>query len=76
MDGAVFHASRYGSSAQNAKWIGAACKPPDPVASEEELKGFDFMDKDGIAPVGALATEFKPLDSAPPQPEMATRGIG
>ncbi len=40
---------------------------PDPAASREELKGFDYMDKDSIAPVVALAEEFKSRKTAPPQ---------
>lgn len=42
----------------------AAWKNPDPVASEEELKGFDYMDKDSIAPVVALANELKSREPA------------
>ena len=47
-----------------AMLIIAAWKNPDPVASEEELKGFDYMDKDSIAPVVALANEYKSRDTA------------
>ena len=39
-----------------AMLIIAAWRNPDPVASQEELKGFDYMDKDSIAPVVALAS--------------------
>ncbi len=42
-----------------AMLIIAAWKNPDPVASEEELKGFDYMDKDSIAPVVAMANRLK-----------------
>ncbi len=42
-----------------AMLIIAAWKNPDPVASEEELKGFDYMDKGSIEPVVALAEQFK-----------------
>jgi len=52
--------------------IVAAWKNPDPVASEEELKGFDYMDKDSIAPVVALANEFKSRDPAAKQTETVT----
>ncbi len=41
-----------------AMLIIAAWKNPDPVESEEELKGFDYIDKDSIAPVLALANEL------------------
>lgn len=37
----------------------AAWKNPDPVASREELHGFDYMDKGSIAPIVALAEEYK-----------------
>ncbi|MCK0142818.1 flavodoxin domain-containing protein [Aliiroseovarius sp. F20344] len=37
----------------------AAWKNPDPVASEEELKGFDYMDRNSIAPVVALARKYQ-----------------
>ena len=50
-----------------AMLIIAAWKNPDPVASEEELKGFDYMDKESIAPVVAIANEFKSRDPAAPQ---------
>jgi hypothetical protein len=46
----------------------AAWRNPDPVASEEERKGFDYMDKASIAPVVALANELKsrgPTEDAP-----------
>ena len=42
-----------------AMLIIAAWKNPDPVASDEELNGFDYMDKDSIAPVVALANALK-----------------
>ena len=42
-----------------AMLIIAAWRNPDPVASEEELKGFDYMDRESIAPVVALANQFK-----------------
>ncbi len=37
----------------------AAWKNPDPVASEEELNGFDYMDRDSIAPIVQLAAAYK-----------------
>ena len=55
-----------------AMLIIAAWKNPDPVASEEERKGFDYMDEDSIAPVVALANEFKARDSAATQSETGT----
>jgi len=55
-----------------AMLIIAAWKNPDPVASEEELKGFDYMDKNSIAPVVALANGFKSGDSAASQTETVT----
>ena len=55
-----------------AMLIIAAWKNPDPVASEEELKGFDYMDKDSIAPVVALANKFKSRNPAAPQTETMT----
>ncbi|MDJ0823538.1 MAG: flavodoxin domain-containing protein [Paracoccaceae bacterium] len=36
----------------------AAWKNPDPVASDEERNGFDYMDKASIAPVVALAQDY------------------
>lgn len=47
-----------------AMLIIAAWKNPDPVASQEELKGFDYMDKDSIAPIVALANEYKAREAA------------
>ena len=41
-----------------AMLIVATLKNPDPVASREELEGFDYMDKDSIAPISALAEEY------------------
>ena len=55
-----------------AMLIIAAWKNPDPVASEEEIKGFDYMDKDSIAPVVALANEFNSRDPAATQTETVT----
>lgn len=54
-----------------AMLIIAAWRNPDPVASEEELKGFDYMDQDSIAPVVALAKEFKSRDPVATQTETA-----
>ena len=42
-----------------AMLIIAAWKNPDPVASKEELNGFDYMDKSSIAPVVAMADALK-----------------
>jgi menaquinone-dependent protoporphyrinogen IX oxidase len=53
-----------------AMLIIAAWKNPDPVASREELKGFDYMDKASIAPIVALANEYKAR--APAAQEAAT----
>ena len=50
----------------------AAWKNPDPVASQEELKGFDYMDKDSIAPIVKLANEYKLRESAAPEVFAAT----
>ena len=36
----------------------AAWKNPDPVASREEREGFDYMDRDSIAPVVSLARAY------------------
>lgn len=55
-----------------AMLIIAAWRNPDPVASEEELKGFDYMDKDSIAPAVVLANEFKSWDPVATQIETAT----
>ncbi|MGB5286954.1 MAG: flavodoxin domain-containing protein [Ignavibacteriaceae bacterium] len=55
-----------------AMLIIGAWKNPDPVASEEELKGFDYMDKASIAPVVALADKFKSRDPAATQTETVT----
>ena len=55
-----------------AMLIIAAWKNPDPVASKEELKGFDYMDKNSIAPVVALANEYKSRDSTAAQTETMT----
>ena len=44
----------------------AAWKNPDPVASREEREGFDYMDKDSIAPIVALANEYKLREPKPP----------
>ena len=55
-----------------AMLIIAAWKNPDPVASQEELKGFDYMDKDSIAPVVALTNEYKSREAAVPHIETAT----
>ena len=50
----------------------AAWKNPDPVASREEREGFDYMDKDSIAPVVALAHEYAALEPAEPNADMAS----
>ena len=50
----------------------AAWRNPDPVASEEELKGFDYMDKDSIAPVVDLASKLKAREPAAAQTETVT----
>lgn len=55
-----------------AMLIIAAWKNSDPVASEEELKGFDYMDKNSIAPVVALANDYKLRDSIAAQTETVT----
>lgn len=47
-----------------AMLIIAAWKNPDPVAAEEELKGFDYMDKSSIAPVVALAKDYVSWEDA------------
>ncbi|MDJ1008361.1 MAG: flavodoxin domain-containing protein [Paracoccaceae bacterium] len=46
----------------------AAWRNPDPVASEEERNGFDYMDKDSIAPVVELAEELKARQREAPPP--------
>ena len=50
----------------------AAWRNPDPVASKEEREGFDYMDKDSIAPVVVLANEYKSRGAAAPQSDTAT----
>ena len=55
-----------------AMLIIAAWKNPDPLASEEEFKGFDYMDKNSIAPVVALANEYKSRASTAAQTETVT----
>ena len=50
----------------------AAWKNPDPVASDEELKGFDYMDKNSIMPVVALANEYKSQAATASQTETVT----
>lgn len=55
-----------------AMLIIAAWKNPDPVASQEELNGFDYMDKDSIAPVVALANAYKLRKSVEPEAKTAT----
>lgn len=47
-----------------AMLIIAAWRNPDPVASREERDGFDYMDKESIAPVVALAKELKEREPA------------
>ena len=37
-------------------------KNPDPVASKEELEGFDFMDKSSIKPIVELIRQFQLSD--------------
>ncbi len=54
-----------------AMLIIAAWKNPDPVASEEELKGFDYMNKNSIAPVVELANEYSLQESNAAQTETA-----
>lgn len=54
-----------------AMLIIAAWRNPDPVASEEELKGFDYMDRDSIAPVVALAETLKAGGAGAPEAERA-----
>ena len=55
-----------------AMLIIAAWRNPDPVASKEEREGFDYMDKDSIAPVVALADELKSRDCFDVQTEATT----
>ncbi len=55
-----------------AMLIIAAWRNPDPVASEEELKGFDYMDKESIAPIVALANEYKAREPAASEAQAAT----
>jgi len=55
-----------------AMLIIAAWKNPDPVASREELKGFDYMDKDSIAPIVTLANQYKQREPAAPEAELTT----
>jgi hypothetical protein len=45
-------------------------KNPDPVASKEELEGFDFMDKASTAPVVKLIQHFQ---AAPAVREVVAR---
>lgn len=45
-----------------AMLIIAAWKNPDPVASQEERKGFDYMNKESIAPVVELAQKYQARD--------------
>lgn len=40
----------------------AGLKNPDPVARNEELKGFDYMDKSSIEPIIELVEQFKSTD--------------
>lgn len=47
----------------------AAWKNPDPVAADEERSGFDYMDKDSIAPIVELAEKYKSREVAAPPPE-------
>lgn len=49
----------------------AAWKNPDPVASQEELKGFDCTHKSSITPIVALARELKARKPAALETEMA-----
>ena len=55
-----------------AMLIIAAWKNPDPVASREELKGFDYMDEDSIAPIVTLANEYKARKPAAQEAETPT----
>lgn len=41
-------------------------KNPDPVASQEELKGFDFMDKSSIQPIINLINKLRSQDKLVP----------
>lgn len=50
----------------------AAWWNPDPVASEEELRGFDYMDKKSIGPVVTLANELKSRHCAPAPAETVS----
>ncbi|MDJ0630174.1 MAG: flavodoxin domain-containing protein [Rhodobacter sp.] len=54
-----------------AMLIIAAWRNPDPVASEEELNGFDYMDKESIAPIVALAKEYQSRKLAVPNANTA-----
>lgn len=58
-----------------AMLIIAAWKNPDPVASEEELKGFDYMEKGSIAPVVAWANKLKSLGRATAQSAFGTQAF-
>ena len=40
-----------------------AMKNPDPVASKEELHGFDYMDKTTIDPIVQFAQQFQLSDA-------------
>ncbi|MCP5074641.1 MAG: hypothetical protein GY947_15305 [Rhodobacteraceae bacterium] len=55
-----------------AMLIIAAWKNPDPGASKEELKGFDYMDKESIVPVVAQAKEYKSRKCIGAQRETVT----
>lgn len=70
--GANLYVTKSGSTAEyvhriaDATGCSALWRNPDPVASEEERNGFDYMDKDSIAPVLAVAEELGTT-----QPELA-----
>ena len=55
-----------------AMLVFAAWRNPDPVASEEELKGFDYMDKSSIAPVVELARDLATREPLSSESEKAT----
>ena len=55
-----------------AMLIIAAWKNPDPEASREERHGFDYMDKDSIAPIVALATAYMSCEPMAQNAEAAT----
>lgn len=42
-------------------------KNPDPVASREEMKGFDYMDKASIEPIVKLVKQLQSSEQDPPK---------